>query len=101
MCDLKNRSILVTNEAGNGAVAVTMICFHISVLCCHNNYQQVAIYLFCIIVLFSLVYWNYLCQWKKPSSETDSTGVYYTKFQSKFQETATARAEAKLNTHVV
>ena len=40
MWDVKNLSTLVAKEAGSGEVALTIICFHISVLCCNKSIKN-------------------------------------------------------------
>ena len=97
---MKKRSTLVAKEGGSGVVAVTVICFHISDLCCDN--PSTIFFVFCITVPFSLLYWSYLYQWKPSYARLTSKDDHYlSSVKGRFQETATARAEAKPTTHVV
>ena len=94
MWDLKNLSSLAMKEAGSGAVDLTIICFHISVLCCNksiNNFYCVCFH--CCTFLSSVLELPAAVEAIGTSKEDSNT-------KEKI-ETATARTEAKPTTHVV
>lgn len=53
---MKNLSTLVVKAAGSGAVALTIICFHISVLCCNKSINNFIVCVFhCCTFLSSVL----------------------------------------------